>query len=424
MNLPHIPQELVSAILDFLSDDKLALSQSSLVSREWVLPSRILLFKSLQINDLHHLHSLGASEYISTHVRDISLTRWYDWGRSYRTPRELRLSDIFELLDCLPNLRSVTLCSANISAKSPNESSTLKRYSLKALSLEDCVIDTQSTLLQILGLFSSINNLTLIHPSFTSPLSDRDRQPRGSISQELGRFVPQPPTKISTLSVQLASWISGSMLDCLALDPPPYIANSISIEIPRIRGDTVASAVALLRTLGSKTTSLLLDFRKAITDGSSTDSLISSISFCPKIESLSLGLVLDSDLPETLTRSWQILFGIFDSLPSSTLTTLRQFRILWNIYGHDIKSRVYTQENWNELDMRLQRFQRLEKVEFRWEISQYYWQWLKDVGELKPEPFTIDTLVWGIGSETIKKLLPGVHARSLLVFSTADPVPH
>ena len=102
-------------------------------------------------------------------------------------------------------------------------------------------------------------------PSFLSPLSERDHFPRGSISQELGRFINQPPTKISTLSVQLASWISGSVLDCLALDPPPYIANSISIEIPRLRGDTVASAAALLRTLGSKTTSLLLDFRKAIT---------------------------------------------------------------------------------------------------------------------------------------------------------------
>ncbi len=105
------------------------------------------------------------------------------------------------------------------------------------------------------------------------------------------------------------------------------------------------------------------------------------------------------------------------SLSKGCRSTLRNFKIIWNIYGQ-AQHQVFSQSDWDMLSELLEYFQMLERVEFVWEMYADDWEWLEENTPLRPDPFTIDTLVWETGPGTIVKLLPKLHAQGLLHFST------
>ena len=444
--LIHIPHDIVECVLDFLHDDKSSLLASSVVSKSWIVPCQTHLFNSLRIvgapdNFESFLRFCSKNDRISRLIRLISVEGVATGIDTF----SLHISSITEFLEVLPNLQGLVLCGLKVLSDEDRPTIFHDQFSLRSFTLDGCQLDNAFSLPRILRLFSEIKNLGLKNiylSSFTIPTNDGHEI---ALDKQLSSIQLSPmPTKVLHFSIRSFSWEGGNVLEFLITSPSDYITDLQFIDITLSWGIMVASG-RLLRTFGPCLISLRLDLRGCslrmnfsvywtssipgmlIIPCTQTDddpeirSFLRNITFCEKLETLTLGLLLDSDSPITLEYTWRSLVDILKALNPSVHTTLRELKVLWNIYGHDVTTQVFSQDGWNSLDNLLQSFQNLVKVEFCWEMAEFYWKWLEEEGTLNPAPFTIDTLVWGVGSETIKQMLPGTHARSLLVFSTTDP---
>lgn len=192
-------QELVDSVLDFLSDDKHALSFCSLVCHSWVGRARLHLFATVGVGQ-DEKHSLTAfADFLDTtpYFRPVISNLKVEFLQKYRMEesrgRGLRLlpgsqlminpHDISRVMEKLPGIRTLSFKHALLGTHDPNCSHPSQQFHLDRLTIEDSHSPSPGdinepvgqNLLDILGLFSQIRELHFHRPAeFVGPLAPHE----------------------------------------------------------------------------------------------------------------------------------------------------------------------------------------------------------------------------------------------------------
>ncbi len=179
-----LPQEILASILGYLFGDKSSLQKCSLVSRNWLYPSRLHLFRSVRIKSaagfqgfLEFLGRTGSISYmqrlfICGAEKDAEKEKFPDrsiFGQLYdrEDPTELYPSQLSYLLHHLPALRHLHLNKfylkqdpAKFGDDGAMQGALLQpRYSLSSLVFERCLIGAAEPLVGFLSPFQSVGKL-------------------------------------------------------------------------------------------------------------------------------------------------------------------------------------------------------------------------------------------------------------------------
>lgn len=176
-----LPQELVDWIVDHLHGDKPTLKACALVSKSWALSTYAHIFRSIHISDPNSLQGFAAvlqpSPVFASFVRGLRYNEGVASGSLTSGATTDTQSPLYDILDHLPNLRSLELWEVELSHHFDCSSVPAYKYTLKTLSIHDCIVPS-SDLECILRVFKEIGSLSIVYSDIWShPNTPRDEIP-------------------------------------------------------------------------------------------------------------------------------------------------------------------------------------------------------------------------------------------------------
>jgi hypothetical protein len=234
-----LPQELITAIVDNIRDDKKSLGAFSLVCKCWTNPARDHLFATLTISDFGgHLEKIKAASITSTFtpfLRDLRLMTSYSgtfWQEvipflaTFRTPR----------------LRSLAFSDFKLHSLSPDERSAFFRRFESIVSLTLCLYQTDASndIATIICSFPRLRNLHLVPSLHKYPLPGTS-----TLSPEL-----RLPERLSTLRVACFSQDYRLVLEWLASIPEQLSIHTLELSLHSVAPQDIVIMNVFLKALG------------------------------------------------------------------------------------------------------------------------------------------------------------------------------
>ncbi|KAJ3488055.1 hypothetical protein NLI96_g3109 [Meripilus lineatus] len=380
-----LPPELLTYILGFHHDDRDALLQYALVSKAWIAPAQIHIFRSVTITEEElqaFLSFIDAAPYVRPYIVRISIDA--QSSKKPITPSPILHPDLASELPPLQELDPVQLhriislflhletielrhfhlrpgTEAVVSHQNAELGANLR---LKTLLVGHCSYEHPSDLLEILRYFESIDHLYIVQnlfKTFHSRPSGACLLPSPLISNVTLEYL-QPYTvlnRISNLTTSKILQVPGTTnLQSLHLTQYPpwatlHVERALEVVHPRLKH-------------------LSLDFR-GLSEDPSHKGVFSKITRFKYLQSVSLRLSMDIEqrLPgyEIYSPIQEFIRDVLSSLHPKTLKTLRQVRCMLypglqmsvSSYSWLVLQRLV---NWAFLNDFVNRRTYLEKFEF------------------------------------------------------------
>ncbi|KIP07141.1 hypothetical protein PHLGIDRAFT_513189, partial [Phlebiopsis gigantea 11061_1 CR5-6] len=335
---PSFPHEVHDYIIDFLFDDKKALSTCSLVSHEWKVTSQYHLFRAVQVchpTKVSAFNSfLRGAAHLRGFVRDLTLRgSGVSNGTSFDDQLLVTVRDISFLASQVPRLKSLSIDGMWWSDTTPAESqetiaheaiaraaSRLRRLSIRK------IFTTPDALLDTICLFPAIAHLDIERVYWTH---DIDRRAAAAAP-----CAPDATHALPTLgSLRVGPGSTYSMLCCFL----PLVAKrmdvaalgTLALEFEHF--DAGEELLAFLRTVAPYLRHLSLKFGKYAMSGNAAGAGLKELrlSSLSALQSFQVYLPGEDDDAPHPPRSWTLLRSILPLLPPSVsdLTVVHEMQL-------------------------------------------------------------------------------------------------
>lgn len=222
-----LPQELVDAIIDLLHDDTVSLALCALVSRCWVARSHLHLFRELHVDGSQRRLSsfrrmLESPQSPCNHIQRLHFETCASttWSKQPRIDAEY----LAGILSHLPSVRTLTMKGARFGGNCGYRHAETKRFALDKLTMSSVgsMNYSDATFLEILALFSAIDEVHLVHLGFGYYFPSTSLMP-----------FPEPRVQIRSLALENIEE-TAQMLQLLRSVVDPRTLRSLSLSCSNV----------------------------------------------------------------------------------------------------------------------------------------------------------------------------------------------
>ncbi|KAI0699687.1 hypothetical protein BC835DRAFT_1518376 [Cytidiella melzeri] len=364
-----LPQELLDYTIDFLHDDAEALASCSLVSRQWNSSAKHHLFSFIHLSGreklLAFLELIRSPNSICAHIRGLQVNGQYSKLRPVVTVD--LLSTIF---NSLPFLAHLTLVHVHLTRiEYPNNRAALPainpQFKLKQLTFAygGGVPHQPQQSLDIVRMFSEINNLSMLYPRFEHTMMIVP----DIAGQFDASFVDVIPKELRVKKIVIEDTTFGTKFWLEALRRSASVQTLSSINILTSFSWDPEPAGLLLAAVGSNVRSLKLDVTGILSQPNASGSWICErlcLSSCTGLRHFSLRTRSDVGFSD---ESWERICNMVAAVAAHG--TLETFTI--SGYFGSLLMEIQDMSEWAPLRQALSASKALRQVTFVDEI----WRW-------------------------------------------------